>query len=57
MPPDMGHLYKVLIPDCHRVFIYHPGHAIAAERPEAFAEVVSDFLDRHDASPSGARRP
>jgi hypothetical protein len=25
------------------------GHAIAAERPEAFAEVVGDFLDRHDA--------
>jgi len=49
IPPDIGHLYKELIPDCHLVFIYDAGHAIAAERPEAFTEVVSDFLDRHDA--------
>jgi pimeloyl-ACP methyl ester carboxylesterase len=49
IPPDMGHLYKELIPDCHLVFVYDAGHAIAAERPEAFTEVVGDFLDRHDA--------
>jgi pimeloyl-ACP methyl ester carboxylesterase len=49
IPHDMGHLYKELIPDCHLVFVYDAGHAIAAERPEAFTEVVSDFLDRHDA--------
>jgi pimeloyl-ACP methyl ester carboxylesterase len=49
IPPDIGHLYKQLIPDCHLVFVYDAGHAIAAERPEAFTEVVSDFLDRHDA--------
>jgi hypothetical protein len=46
IPPDMGNLYKELIPDCHRAFVYD---AIAAERPEAFTEVVSDFLDCHDA--------
>jgi pimeloyl-ACP methyl ester carboxylesterase len=49
IPPDLGHLYKELIPDCHLVFVYDAGHAIAAERPEAFAEVVGDFLDRHEA--------
>jgi pimeloyl-ACP methyl ester carboxylesterase len=49
IPPDLGRLYKELIPDCHLVFVYDAGHAIAAERPEAFTEVVSDFLDRHDA--------
>jgi pimeloyl-ACP methyl ester carboxylesterase len=49
IPPDFGHLYKKLIPDCHLVFVYDAGHAIATERPEAFTEVVSDFLDRHDA--------
>ena len=49
IPPDFGHLYKELIPDCHLVFVYDAGHAIAAERPEAFTEVVGDFLDRHDA--------
>jgi 3-oxoadipate enol-lactonase len=49
IPPDMGHLYKEFIPDCHLVFVYDAGHAIAAERPEVFTEVVADFLDRHDA--------
>jgi len=47
VPPDLGHYYKKLIPDCHLVFVYDAGHAIAAERPEAFTEVVSDFLDHH----------
>ena len=43
-------LYKQMFPDCHLVFIYDAGHAITAERPESFTEVVvSDFLDRHDA--------
>jgi pimeloyl-ACP methyl ester carboxylesterase len=49
IPPDMGRLYKELIPNCHLVFVYDAGHAIAAERPEAFTEVVGDFLERHDA--------
>jgi hypothetical protein len=38
-----------LIPDCHLVFPYDAGHAIATERSEAFTEVVSDFFDPHDA--------
>ena len=45
----MGHLYKEMIPDCHLVFVYDAGHAIAAARPDAFTDVVSDFLDGHDA--------
>ena len=49
IPPEMGHFYKELIPNCHLVFVYDAGHAIGAERAEAFAEVVSDFLDRHEA--------
>jgi pimeloyl-ACP methyl ester carboxylesterase len=49
IPPEMGRLYKDLIPDAHLVFVYDAGHAISAERPEAFAEVVSDFLEREDA--------
>ena len=47
--PEMGHFYKELIPNCHLVFVYDAGHAIGAERPEAFVEVVSDFLERHEA--------
>ncbi len=34
----------------HLVFVYDAGHAIvAAERPEAFVDVVTDFLERGDA--------
>lgn len=49
IPPDMGRLYKELMPHAHLVFVYDAGHAIAAERPEAFTEVVVDFLERGDA--------
>jgi pimeloyl-ACP methyl ester carboxylesterase len=49
IPPTMGRIYKELIPDAHLVFVYDAAHAIAAERPEAFVEVVADFLERHDA--------
>jgi pimeloyl-ACP methyl ester carboxylesterase len=47
--PTVGHFYKEIIPDCYLVFVYDAGHAIATDRPEAFTEVVGDFLDRHEA--------
>jgi 4,5:9,10-diseco-3-hydroxy-5,9,17-trioxoandrosta-1(10),2-diene-4-oate hydrolase len=47
--PEMGHLYKELIPNSHLVFVYDAGHIISAERAEAFTEVVADFLERHEA--------
>lgn len=49
IPPEMGRHYKELMPNCHLVFVYDAGHAISTERPEAFAEVTADFLDRHEA--------
>jgi pimeloyl-ACP methyl ester carboxylesterase len=49
MPLTLGRLYKDLMPACHLVFVYAAGHAIAADRPEAFTEVVADFLERHEA--------
>ena len=49
IPPEMGRYYKELIPNCHLVFVYDAGHAIAAERPEAFSEVTADFLSRREA--------
>jgi pimeloyl-ACP methyl ester carboxylesterase len=49
IPPEFGRLYKELIPGSHLVFVYDAGHAVGAERPEAFAEVVGDFLQRHEA--------
>jgi pimeloyl-ACP methyl ester carboxylesterase len=48
-PPELGRIYKEIMPDAHLVFVYDAGHAIAAERPEAFVEVVADFLEREDA--------
>jgi pimeloyl-ACP methyl ester carboxylesterase len=47
--PDMGRCYKALMPNCHLVLVYDAGHAIGAERPEAFAEVTVDFIERHEA--------
>ena len=49
IPPEMGRHYKELLPNCHLVFVYDAGHAIGAERPEAFVDLVSDFLERHEA--------
>jgi pimeloyl-ACP methyl ester carboxylesterase len=49
MPPELGRHYKALLPNCNLVLVYDAGHAIGTERPEAFAEVVTDFLERHEA--------
>jgi pimeloyl-ACP methyl ester carboxylesterase len=47
--PAMGRVYKDLLPSCHLVFVYDAGHAISTDRPEAFAEVAIDFLERREA--------
>jgi pimeloyl-ACP methyl ester carboxylesterase len=49
IPPEMGRSYKALMPNCHLVFVYDAGHAISTERPEAFADVTLDFLERREA--------
>jgi pimeloyl-ACP methyl ester carboxylesterase len=49
IPPEMGHFYKELMPNCHLVFVHDAAHAISTDRPEAFTEVVADFLERHEA--------
>jgi pimeloyl-ACP methyl ester carboxylesterase len=49
MPPEMGRHYKALLPNCQLVFVHDAGHEISTDRPEAFAEVVQDFLERHEA--------
>ena len=48
IPPEMGRVYKRRLPNCQLLYVYDAGHAIAADRPEAFAEAVSDFLERHE---------
>jgi pimeloyl-ACP methyl ester carboxylesterase len=47
--PAMGRFYKELIPSCSLVFVYDAGHGISTDRPEAFTEVVVDFLERREA--------
>jgi pimeloyl-ACP methyl ester carboxylesterase len=47
--PAMGRVYKTLMPNAHLVYVYDAGHGISTERPEAFTEVVADFLERHEA--------
>jgi pimeloyl-ACP methyl ester carboxylesterase len=50
--PDVqqtGRVYAGIIPNGHLVFVYGAAHAIGHDRPEAFAEVVADFLERHEA--------
>jgi len=49
IPPEMGRHYKTLLPNCNLMLVYDAGHAIATDRPEAFCEVVTDFLERHEA--------
>jgi pimeloyl-ACP methyl ester carboxylesterase len=49
IPPEMGHFYKELMPNCHLVYVYDAGHAISTDRPEAFTEVVADFIVRREA--------
>jgi pimeloyl-ACP methyl ester carboxylesterase len=45
-PPEAAHLYRELLPNCHLVMVYDAAHAIDADRPEALASVVEDFLKR-----------
>jgi pimeloyl-ACP methyl ester carboxylesterase len=47
--PAISRAYTGLLPNGHLVFVYDAAHAISADRPEAFAEVVLDFLERREA--------
>jgi len=48
IPPEMGRVYREIMPNCHLVLVYDAGHGIDGDRPEAFASVVLDFLERHE---------
>ena len=48
IPPEMGRIYREKLPNCQLVFVYDAGHALDAERPEAFASLVCDFLERRE---------
>jgi pimeloyl-ACP methyl ester carboxylesterase len=48
-PSSLGRHYKELLPNSNLVLVYDAAHAIGTDRPEAFCEVVTDFLERHEA--------
>jgi 4,5:9,10-diseco-3-hydroxy-5,9,17-trioxoandrosta-1(10),2-diene-4-oate hydrolase len=48
-PPELGRAYRERMPRCQFVLLYDAGHDASAERPEAFASLVSDFLTRREA--------
>jgi pimeloyl-ACP methyl ester carboxylesterase len=48
IPPEVGRLYKQILPNCHIIMVYDAAHAIDADRPEAASSVIDDFLTRQD---------
>jgi pimeloyl-ACP methyl ester carboxylesterase len=48
-PPELGRIYREKMPRCHLVLLYDASHDAAGDRPEAFASLVSDFLERGEA--------
>lgn len=45
-PPELGRHYRRLLPSCALVLVYDAAHALDGDRPEAFAALVGDFLER-----------
>lgn len=48
-PPATGRRYRELIPRCHFIVVYDAGHMPSRDRPEAFAEVTGDYVQRLEA--------
>ena len=44
----VGRRYREALPNGHLVYVYDATHTIGADRPEAFTELVSDFLARRE---------
>ena len=44
----MGRLYCEKLPNCSLVLVYDAGHALDADRPEAFVSVANDFLQHQE---------
>ena len=47
-PPEGARVYREIMLNCHLIMVYDAAHAVDADRPEAVASVVSDFLTRHE---------
>lgn len=49
IPPAIGRTYRTLIPRASYVLVYDAAHDLSGDRPESFADVVTDFLRRSEA--------
>lgn len=45
-PPGALSLYRKALSACHPVLVFGAGRDVAADRPDAFADVAGDFFDR-----------
>ena len=48
-PPETRRQFRERVPNGNIVFVYDAGAAMAAERPEAVAELLTEFFARGDA--------
>jgi pimeloyl-ACP methyl ester carboxylesterase len=46
IPSEMGRVYVEKLPSAFLFLMYDAGHEADADRPEAFAELVSEFIER-----------
>jgi pimeloyl-ACP methyl ester carboxylesterase len=47
LPSEIGRRYPEILPSSHLVFVYDAAHEVDADRPEACAGLIDDFLERH----------
>jgi pimeloyl-ACP methyl ester carboxylesterase len=47
-PPELGRIYRELLPDCQFVIVYDAAHAIYDDRPEALAAIMGEFVEHRD---------
>ncbi len=46
--PEAAGIYRERIANCSIAFVYDAGHDIAAQRPQALVNLVSDYLERRE---------
>ena len=47
-PPELGRIYRELLPDCQFVIVYDAAHAIYDDRPEALVAIMGEFIEHPD---------
>ena len=46
--PEAAGIYRARIPNCNIAFVYAAGGDVAADRPQALVNLVSDYLERRE---------